>query len=108
MYGNNAWLLRQNAWADSLFKEQLSNFTQSHDQPREWTLGDSHHYAGFHCSWCYRPEGIRTKLASAQRHDKPRWGDFQEKMDLDYIESLIMTGGWFDGTRPFFPVNRSV
>ena len=52
------------------------------------------------CYWIPSP-GIRTKLASAQRHDKPRWGDFPEKMELPYIENLIKTGGWFDGEHPF-------
>ena len=59
------------------------------------------HYAGYHCSWCYSPEGIRTKLLSAQKHDKPRWGDYPEKTDVGYIAKLIRTGGWFDDTQPF-------
>ena len=50
--------------------------------------------------------GIRTKLGSAQRHDKPRWGDFPEKMELPYIENLIKTGGWFDGERPFLHADK--
>ena len=67
----------------------------------EWTLGGLGHYGGWHCSWCYQPEGIRLKLVSAQRHDKPRWGDYPEKLDLDYIAGLVETGEWFDGKRPF-------
>jgi len=106
VYGDNAMLLRRNVWSHSLLKDRLSNFTKTHEKPREWTMGDSPHYAGFHCSWCYSPEGIRTKMSSAQRHDKPRWGDYPEKMELDYIESLIRTGGWFDGKQPFIKVNR--
>ena len=51
--------------------------------------------------------GIRTKLGSVQRHDKPRWGDFPEKMELPYIEKLIKTGGWFDGAEhPFLLADR--
>ena len=72
----------------------------------EWTLGNSPHYAGWHCSWCYPPSGIKIKLESAQRHDKPRWGDFPDKLNLDYIASLIRNGEWFDGKHPFIPVNR--
>lgn len=53
---------------------------------------------------CYRPEGIRLKLTSAQKDDKPRWGDYKEKLDLDYIAGLIRTGHWFDGSKPFFLV----
>ena len=55
--------------------------------------------------WILFP-GIRTKLASAQRHDKPRWGDFPEKMELPYIERLIKTGGWFDGEHPFLLADK--
>jgi len=43
---------------------------------------------------------------SAQKHDKPRWGDYPEKLNLTYIEGLIQKGGWFDGSKPFIPVKR--
>ena len=33
-------------------------------------------------------KGIRLKLETAQRHDKPRWGDYPEKLDLDYIQGI--------------------
>ena len=72
----------------------------------EWTLGDAPHYAGWHCSWCYPPEGIKTKLQSAQRHDQPRWGDYPDKLDLQYLAGLVRTGQWFDGTHPFISVSR--
>jgi len=68
---------------------------------REFDIGKLGKYAGFHCSWCYRPEGIRTKLLSAQKHDKPRWGDYPEKTELPYIARLIRDGEWFDGGKPF-------
>ena len=35
-----------------------------------------------------------------------RWGDYPEKLNLDYIASLIETGGWFDGKHPFIRVDR--
>ena len=54
----------------------------------------------------FPPSGIRTKMASAQRHDKPRWGDFPEKMELPYIRELVRTGGWFDGEHPFLAVDQ--
>ena len=50
--------------------------------------------------------GIVTKLTSAQRHDKPRWGDFPEKLELPYLQGLIREGAWFDGEKPFLPVDR--
>ena len=77
-------------------------FRGGHTLPfHEWELGGLEHYAGYHCSWCYSPEGIRTKLLSAQKHDKPRWGDYPEKTDVGYIAKLIRIGGWFDDTQPF-------
>ena len=55
-------------------------------------IGYSHNYAGHHCSWCFKPEGIREKLLAAQKSDTPRWGDYPEKLDLNYINSLIKEG----------------
>ena len=69
-------------------------------------MGQIGHYGGWHCSWCYSPEGIRTKLQSAQRDDKPRWGDYPDKLDLQYIAGLVRKGEWFDGKHPFLPVNK--
>ncbi|TSX99882.1 Beta-1,4-mannosyl-glycoprotein 4-beta-N-acetylglucosaminyltransferase [Bagarius yarrelli] len=63
-----------------------------------WSIGSPVHYAGWHCSWCFTPEGIYYKLISAQNGDFPRWGDFEEKRKLSYIRELIRTGGWFDGS----------
>ncbi|XP_078286653.1 beta-1,4-mannosyl-glycoprotein 4-beta-N-acetylglucosaminyltransferase-like isoform X2 [Rhinoraja longicauda] len=68
-----------------------------------WSLGSPLHLAGWHCSWCFQPEGIRFKLLSAQNGDFPRWGNYQEKRDLRYIRQLIQTGGWFDGTEQEYP-----
>ncbi|XP_036421998.1 beta-1,4-mannosyl-glycoprotein 4-beta-N-acetylglucosaminyltransferase-like [Colossoma macropomum] len=68
-----------------------------------WSIGSPVHYAGWHCSWCFKPEGIHHKLISAQNGDFPRWGDFAEKRKLSYIRELIRTGGWFDGSTPHYP-----
>lgn len=35
-----------------------------------------------------------------------RWGDYPEKLDLDYIANLIETGGWFDGKHPLIKVDK--
>ena len=34
----------------------------------------------------YTVQGIRLKLEAAQRHDKPRWGDYPDKLNLEYIQ----------------------
>ncbi|KAK2709508.1 hypothetical protein QYM36_013239, partial [Artemia franciscana] len=65
-----------------------------------WNIGTIKHPAGFHCSWCLRTESIRQKMLAAHKDDKPRWGDFPNKTDLNYIINLIKTGEWFDGTKP--------
>uniref|UniRef100_A0A8D2QCX8 Beta-1,4-mannosyl-glycoprotein 4-beta-N-acetylglucosaminyltransferase n=1 Tax=Zonotrichia albicollis TaxID=44394 RepID=A0A8D2QCX8_ZONAL len=69
----------------------------------QWSLGSPLHFAGWHCSWCFTPEGIYFKLVSAQNGDFPRWGDYEDKRDLNYIRELIRTGGWFDGTMQEYP-----
>lgn len=61
---------RRNVWSDPLLADRLTNYTSNTTSPslsnivkrvREWTAGTMGHYAGYHCSWCYQPEGIRTK-----------------------------------------------
>ncbi|KAK1886363.1 Beta-14-mannosyl-glycoprotein 4-beta-N-acetylglucosaminyltransferase [Dissostichus eleginoides] len=69
----------------------------------QWSVGSPFHFAGWHCSWCFRPEGIFFKLVSAQNGDFPRWGDYEDKRDLNYIRDLIRTGGWFDGSLQEYP-----
>lgn len=69
----------------------------------QWSIGSPFHFAGWHCSWCFTPEGIRLKLISAQNGDFPRWGDYEDKRDLNYIRELIRTGGWFDGSLMEYP-----
>ncbi|MCJ8729898.1 hypothetical protein PDJAM_G00112640 [Pangasius djambal] len=69
----------------------------------QWSVGSPFHFAGWHCSWCFTPEGIHFKLVSAQNGDFPRWGDYEDKRDLNYIRELIRTGGWFDGSVQEYP-----
>ncbi|XP_055367678.1 beta-1,4-mannosyl-glycoprotein 4-beta-N-acetylglucosaminyltransferase isoform X2 [Betta splendens] len=69
----------------------------------QWSVGSPVHFAGWHCSWCFKPEGIHFKLVSAQNGDFPRWGDYREKRDLSYIRKLIQSGGWFDGSFQEYP-----
>ncbi|XP_035254224.1 beta-1,4-mannosyl-glycoprotein 4-beta-N-acetylglucosaminyltransferase-like isoform X2 [Anguilla anguilla] len=69
----------------------------------QWSIGSPFHFAGWHCSWCFRPEGIHLKLISAQNGDFPRWGDYEDKRDINYIKQLIRTGGWFDGSVQEYP-----
>ena len=62
-----------------------------------WDFGGRGQIAGWHCSWCFPVEGIRDKLVSAQNGDFPRWGDYQEKLELSYLQGLVRDGRWFSG-----------
>ena len=102
VYHNNAMLMRRNVWKEKLLGKEVATYqNKTGARIRPWEVGKLDHFGGYHCSWCYDPEGIRTKLMSAQADDKPRWGDYPEKTNLTYIAKLIETGGWFDETRPF-------
>ncbi|TRY71144.1 hypothetical protein TCAL_09420, partial [Tigriopus californicus] len=104
VFKDNAMLLRRNVYEEPELAARQKKYAQSSHGVREWTAGTVGHYAGFHCSWCYSPEGIRTKLLSAQKHDSPRWGDYPEKTNVTYIAGLIRSGAWFDGTKTFISV----
>ncbi|XP_023319480.1 beta-1,4-mannosyl-glycoprotein 4-beta-N-acetylglucosaminyltransferase [Eurytemora carolleeae] len=54
---------------------------------------------GWHCSWCFTPQGIRQKLIDAPKSDYPRFGDFPGKTDVSYIRKLIKEGVYFDLSR---------
>ena len=96
-FDNNAYKLRgarsfikQNALKTASYKSRFG------DRLWAWSFGQIERPAGWHCSWCFNASAIRTKLLSAQVDDKPRWGDYPEKTNITYIESLIQNGGWFD------------
>ena len=41
---------------------------------------------------CFRPEGIRIKLLSAQKDDGPRYGSDPEKTSFEFIKKCIKNG----------------
>ena len=79
----------------------IQSYVKSGGNVYEWHLGESGFPAGWHCSWCLPPEGIQIKLKSAINADFPRWGDYPQKLKLDYIRSLIKNGVWFDDQMRF-------
>jgi beta-1,4-mannosyl-glycoprotein beta-1,4-N-acetylglucosaminyltransferase len=105
VYDGKVMSIRRNYLTTEPLLSRVEIYQKNHPV-KEWNIGQVGAYAGFHCSWCYNPEGIKLKLMSAQKDDKPRWGDYPEKLDLDYISGLIRTGRWFDNSQPFFLVNR--
>ncbi|XP_078467134.1 beta-1,4-mannosyl-glycoprotein 4-beta-N-acetylglucosaminyltransferase [Lampetra planeri] len=96
VYGGNGIMLRRRHYYDMPRFRDYER--RSGTRMERWSVGTASRHAGWHCSWCFPPEGVRTKLVSAQNGDFPRWGDYPEKLDMDYIKNLIRTGGWFDGT----------
>jgi len=52
--------------------------------------------AGWHCSWCFKPEGIRAKLLDAPNSDFPRFGDDRARTNVAYIRRLIKHGLYFN------------
>lgn len=55
--------------------------------------------AGWHCSWCFHPSGVRKKLLDAPFSDYPRYGDYPGKTEVKYIQRLIKHGLYFDGSK---------
>lgn len=55
--------------------------------------------AGWHCSWCFKPEGIRSKLLDAPKSDYPRYGDDRARTTVSYIKRLIKNGIYFNLSR---------
>jgi len=104
LYANKIMSMRRHhVWEEPI----APHLSDSMYRFQRWDIGKVGFYSGHHCSWCYRPEGIRLKLMSAQKDDKPRWGDYPQKLELKYIKGLIENGEWFDGSRPFILVNSS-
>ncbi len=54
-----------------------------------WSFGSPELPVGWHCSWCFSPEGVRVKLLSAHASDTPR-----------YVSSLSLTPTYY---RPEWP-----
>lgn len=104
VYDGKVMSIRRNYLTSEPLMSRVQAYIKSGHPVMEWNIGRIGAYAGFHCSWCYPPEGIRLKLISAQKDDKPRWGDYPEKLDLGYIANLISNGRWFDNSKPFFLV----
>ncbi|PSN48312.1 hypothetical protein C0J52_03408 [Blattella germanica] len=63
-------------------------------------VGDLNHYGGWYCSWCLEPNDMVTVLQWTPRDASPvDWEKVsQKKIDTAYIEDLIGTGVWLDGT----------
>ena len=60
---NNTFLIRKDMSMYEQFQDRLSLYRAEGHRVNAWTAGSREHYAGYHCSWCYRPDGIRFSLS---------------------------------------------
>ena len=82
--------------------EKTDHYKYKHKgRVRAWDFGSQDFPAGWHCSWCFDPEGIRQKMLAAHSSDRPRWGNFPQKSDLKYIRLAVERGLWFDDKLKF-------
>ena len=110
IYEGKASRVRNPAKHLHTFKNHVSTYESSGHRVQEWFLGHAHSehgQVGWHCSWCFRIDGIRLKLVSAQLSDTPRWGNYPEKLKSGYIRSIIVNGSWFNGRKAFKYIPRN-
>jgi beta-1,4-mannosyl-glycoprotein beta-1,4-N-acetylglucosaminyltransferase len=69
-------------------EQVMATYEASNHSVGLWDIYD----AGWHCSWCFSPEGIRKKLLDAPKSDYPRYGDDLAKTTVEYIKRLIKHG----------------
>ena len=100
VFHNDIYVLRTQEYHDK-YAADIITYVRHGGNVSDWILGDNGVYAGWHCSWCLSPDRIRTKLTSAINADFPRWGDYPDKLNLDYIRKLIKSGTWFDDNTRF-------
>ena len=95
-YDYDASLVRSGAFdEDNKKNQELKSIYK--DNGKRIELFKCSEDAGWHCSYCFDPEGIRKKLLDAPLSDWPRWGDDPTKSSVEYIKTLIKNGQNFDG-----------
>ncbi|XP_023327678.1 beta-1,4-mannosyl-glycoprotein 4-beta-N-acetylglucosaminyltransferase [Eurytemora carolleeae] len=93
IFNDSFWSIRQKLHKKAKYAKSIA---EQNITVESWTIGSVGHYAGYHCSWCMPIPGIQNKLISAQSDDGPRWGDYPEKVEPDFIENIRESGTWFD------------
>ena len=94
-YNYDASLIRGSAFRDDNEKNKALKIVYK-NKGRRVELFQCSDNAGWHCSYCFQPEGIRKKLLDAPLSDFPRWGDDPKKSNVEYIMKLIKNGQNFD------------
>ncbi|KAK3849342.1 hypothetical protein Pcinc_043902 [Petrolisthes cinctipes] len=96
LYNNAFYIRKSGLWQYYRLAKNLRHYRDQGHYVKEWVVGTSGHYAGWHCSWCFSPENMIRKMDSAQANDIPRWGNYPDKKNITYITSRIRNGIWFD------------
>lgn len=108
IYQNHTFYLRNPTVGRARSKKELKQYRSKYNI-KQWTIGvEPDHFAGWHCSYCFNPDGIRIKLQSIINEDYPRWGDKPESFDLERVKyKIIGQGFWFDGKSRFTEVKET-
>ena len=94
-YKYDASLIKGGAFQNGseIFNTLIKSYTDNGKRVKLFECSDD---AGWHCSYCFKPEGIRKKLLDAPMSDWPRWGSDPVKSSVSHITDLIKTGQFFD------------
>lgn len=91
IYSNDSSLIRRGGFYKTKVEEVKKLSKQGIDIDQMSVIE-----AGWHCSWCFQPEGIRAKLLDAPNSDFPRFGDDRARTNVAYIRRLIKHGLYFN------------
>ncbi|KAK4293848.1 hypothetical protein Pmani_033488 [Petrolisthes manimaculis] len=74
LYNNAFYIRKSGLWQYYRLAKNLRHYRDRGHYVKEWVVGTSGHYAGWHCSWCFSPENMIRKMDSAQTNDVPSLG----------------------------------
>lgn len=108
VFTGHAYFVRRATSEMNTHKSLVDDFKFHHGgRIHAWSAGAKTLPVGWHCSWCLSVDRIRAKLIAAHVSDVPRWGNFPEKRNVDYISKLVERGLWFDDKTSLLKGNRS-
>lgn len=96
-------LMRDAYQSNSMMLEQLEGDLSERDS-LGLVIGDLNHYGGWYCYLCQAPANIITSL-----HNKVQSKEIEieKTIDVPFIEDLIGSGLWLDGTTNLLRVSKS-
>ncbi|XP_046388609.1 beta-1,4-mannosyl-glycoprotein 4-beta-N-acetylglucosaminyltransferase-like [Ischnura elegans] len=72
-------------------------------------IGDLNHFGGWYCNWCLEPKDIVATLqqSSTTANSVIKWDNVGSKIDVPFVEDLIGSGLWLDGTTQLLRKSQS-